>query len=245
MYLTQSKIIKAESFSYIELLAEKSESFKPTHMQILVNNPNSNCLSSYVELCNCTVMGDPQFTNSDGILNIRSRGNSLVFKKMLSVDFSVFGTHVGQGLQLELYNPHYHELEVTVLLKANDLLGSRFVSDKTIKYLFNHFQLKSSSIVKVPLNNITRSGATFKCSNLQINSFKCNSEEIVYPYIKNIFCNGESQFENIDDIKLNSIFFEKLRDFEMKEFPSHGKGTYITLENPYDYDVNCYMTLVG
>lgn len=31
----------------------------------------------------------------------------------------------------------------------------------------------------------------------------------------------------------------------MKEFPPHGKGTFITLENPHDYELDCYMTMVG
>lgn len=248
MYLTKTQTIAPESLHYIELLSEKSESFRPTHIQILVNSLNNlNDFSSYVEICNISVMGDPQFINYDGVTNIRSRGNSLTFKKILPIDFSTFGASAGQGLSISVFNPHLKEVEVNILLKGNpgssDNLGER--GELSRRYLFNHFKL-DHGINNIPLNNITRSGSgKFKCSELQLLSFKTNSNDSLNPIIRNIMVAGESQFENLEDIKLNSIFFEELREFEMKELHFHGKGTYITLENPYDYELNCYMTMVS
>lgn len=247
MYICKSKIINPHDSDFIEILSEKSPTFKPTHLQIHTNYKENNIYSSYVQLCNITVMGEPQLINFDGIANIRSRGNSLVFDRELPVNFSVFGSSPGQGLTIQIVNPHDIDVEVNLLLKgessSEDLLGTHIGPSR--RYLFNHFDLKASSTTKIPLNSVTRSGVKFKSNEFQLLCFKSKTDEWAYPYIDNIMINGESQFENIDEMNLNSIFFKELRSFEMKFFPSHGKGTFITLRNPYDHDLDCYITMIG
>lgn len=143
MYLIKTQTIPCATIGYIELLAEKSEAFRPTHLQILVKEKFTN-KTSFVQICNITVIGEPQLVNFDGVTLIRSRGNSLTFKKETLVNFGVFGASQGQGLTFQLLNPHQKEVEVTVIVRgessSSDLYGQR---KDPINYLFHRFQLKS------------------------------------------------------------------------------------------------------
>lgn len=249
MYLVKTQIINAKCGGSIEVVSEKSKAFEPTHLQILVNEKysNNNYYLSFVEISNITIMGTPQLVNFDGATNSTVRGNSLVFSKEIPVGFGIFGAHNGQGLNIEVVNPHDKDVEVTVLIKGEpseyDSIG--YDVNPSRDFLFNHFQLKAASTNKILINNISRfsSGDSFKFNKFQLICFRSNTLDFDYPYIKNLMVNGESQFENIEDVHLNSTLFKELRNLNLKEFISNNKGTYITLENPSDYELNCYMTL--
>lgn len=249
MYLATSKIIPSRRTSSIEILAEKSVAFCPNSLQIKVNNEKDNSSKSFLEICNVTIIGEPQLINFDGVTNTTNRGNSLVFDEELPINWNIFGASPGQGLNIEVFNPHYYDVRINILLKGeadddNNLLGTPNKSEKSEKFLFNHFRLDPLISTKVPLNIENRYGK-FQCTKFQLLCFKFGTDEYEYPYIENIMINGEYQFENVDNINLNSVFFEKLKDFKMKPFTMFSRGTYLTLKNPCEHELDCYLTMVG
>jgi len=96
-------------------LTSLSRAFFPHLMQMIVRNAKTK-EDSFVEICNVTVMGDPQLINFNGKTDKRQRGTSLVFKEAQNVDFAVFGASDGQGLAFNFANPHSFDIEVTIIL---------------------------------------------------------------------------------------------------------------------------------
>lgn len=241
MYLTKTIKIKAESFGSVELNSEKSKGFKPLNLQIKVNSENDDNHSSYAEICNILVMGENQLASESGVMILDNRGNTFFFNKIRDVDFNYIYPSQGQGLIIELYNPHIYDIEVQILLSGESCPYDKNKSG--IKYLFKYFEIDSKSIKKLPLK-INSYDKLFSVENLQIISYD-DSETDIHPIIKNIIINGESQFENIEDVNISTKFFDDMTPFKMRELPRHSKGTYITLENKENGKIKVYIALVG
>lgn len=91
-----------------------TQSFYPQSLEMIVKN-NKTQENSFVEICNITVMGDPQLINFNGISDITQRGTSLYFKKQKEIDFAVFGSSSGQGLGFSLHNPNSFNVDITFI----------------------------------------------------------------------------------------------------------------------------------
>ena len=117
-HMFETFILKANheptSYSCLELTS-LSGAFFPQSMQMIVKNAKTK-ENSFVEICNITVMGDPQLIGFNGKTDKRQRGTSLTFKEQQDVDFAVFGSSDGQGLTFNFANPHSFDVEVTIIL---------------------------------------------------------------------------------------------------------------------------------
>jgi hypothetical protein len=101
-------------------LTALSGAFSPQSIQMIVRNAKTK-EDSFIEICNVTVMGDPQLINFNGKTNKSQRGTSLVFKEQQDfIDWAVFGSSVGQGLSFDFANPHSFDVEVTIILVGID-----------------------------------------------------------------------------------------------------------------------------
>lgn len=117
-YLIENITLKANhrpnlTKSCIEFTA-LTQSFYPQSLEMIVKNSKTQ-ENSFVEICNITVMGDPQLINFNGASDITQRGTSLYFKKQRDVDFAVFGSSSGQGLGFSLCNPNSFDVDITFI----------------------------------------------------------------------------------------------------------------------------------
>lgn len=91
-----------------------------------------------------------------------------------------------------------------------------------------------------------RAGA-FKPRHLQINVVTENNNYFTNIELCNITCVGNIQLASYgDNSKLNTKYFNQLRDVDFKVFGSSGKlGLIFEFNNPLDEDVLVYITILG
>jgi hypothetical protein len=247
--------------NFIEITA-LSGSFHPQFMQMIVKNAKTK-EDSFVEICNVTVMGDPQLIGFDGQTVKSQRGTSLTYKDQQIIDFSVFGSLEGQGLSFSFANPNSFDVEVTIILVGIDSnvdkIGQRTIGNRL---LFASGDCKSQETTKLKV--LAGRGGAFKARKLRIdvigdvaiNRFgniilKSTSINLVKRPVDitltNISVLGTTQFEyHSDSSKVCTSYFNKYRDIGFKCIGSHEKqGLIFEFYNPSNYDVRVYISLLG
>lgn len=116
--ILRSCTITSESTNEIEICTEQGKAFKPEKMQIHVVGSCDSAVKGFVEICNITVLGNPQLINFSGETRSNLRGHSTYFKNSKNVDFSVIGSSKGQGLVIVFSNPHVIDLKIYIKLEG-------------------------------------------------------------------------------------------------------------------------------
>ena len=91
-----------ESASF-EVLAGRAGAFKPTEIQ-MYGLTESGLKPVQFELLDVTIMGNPQLVNYQGTTVTRDRGLVKFWNTPRPVDWGVFGSSAGQGLQIVVRN---------------------------------------------------------------------------------------------------------------------------------------------
>ncbi len=230
------KKFELEEFSYISLeLLPLFNAAKPISLQIIVVNSKNEL--RYIDLCNITVMGDPQLVNFNGVTDETMRGNSLYFEKEKDIsNFSSFGSSRGQGLLFDLYNPFNEKLKIHFVLKiidsSYDYLGTR---ESSGRFLFAKRTCLANSNKKIKIL-AGRSGA-FKVRKLQMFSFYENDiNQSANLEIENISICRIQQFGYLcEKHSLCSNYFSEPKDVNFSVFGC-GIGNYKTIDD--DEDIN-------
>ena len=218
---------------------------------------------SFVEICNITVMGDPQLIGFNGKTDKSQRGTSLTYKEQQVVDFSTFGSSEGQGLSFQFANPNSFDVEVTIILVGiesnTNAIGQRTIGNRL---LFASGDCKSQESTKLKV--LAGRGGAFKARKLRIdvigdvavNRFgdiisKSTSNNLIKRPVDitltNISVLGTTQFEyHSDSSKVCTSYFSKYRDIGFKCIGSQEKqGFVFEFFNPLNYNVRVYISMLG
>lgn len=245
-FINKSCIISELAYASIELLGFKP--FRPLNLTILVKN-YENDQESFCEINNMTVMGDPQLINFNGITDTSMRGNSVFFSKGFDIsNRTVFGVSAGQGLLIDLSNPHKNKIKVEIILSGwetnSEHLGQLIFTNPN-KILFSKTKCNKNSITKqiIPAGRYS----ALKSNYLQINSFNHNDKSVSNLEILDISVSKKSQIYSLEeDNSLTSSFFFELKPVNFDIFGhSKSKELVITFKNTNDYDIENYITLLG
>lgn len=104
----RSAVIAAGASGSLEALAGRSGAFKPRSAYMVGIADDDPSVNARFEIANITVMGTPQLINFDGVTNVNNRGLTDFYNLQCMpqpVDWDVFGSSQGQGLQIEVVNP--------------------------------------------------------------------------------------------------------------------------------------------
>lgn len=242
-YICKTIVITSDAIYNIDLRSLHA-AFKPSKLTIRTTEVGSNT-ETFCEVCNVTVMGDPQLINFSGVLDGSLRGNSIVFSNELDVsNWSVFGTYPGQGLILDIRNPHPNkEIKVEILMSGYSVKGESLgqnLSTETSKLLFSKITCKANDITKVKI--LAGRGSAFSPNFMQMNHFEKGTLEIV-----DISVLKKQQIEFLTETSSLSIdHFSKLRPVKFDTFgSSENRGLEITFKNNFSFDIINYITLLG
>ena len=247
---------------FIELTA-LSGAFHPQFMQMIVKNAKTK-EDSFVEICNVTVMGDPQLIGFNGQTDKSQRGTSLTYKDQQVVDFSTFGSSEGQGLSFRFANPNSFDVEVTIILvgidSSVDTIGCNRTTENRLLFASGDCKSQGSTKLKV----LAGRGGAFKARKLRIdvigdvavNRFgeiisKSTSNNLIKKPVgitlTNISVLGTTQFEyHSDSSKVCTSYFSKYRDIGFKCIGSQEKqGFVFEFFNPLNYNVRVYISMLG
>lgn len=244
-YICKSFKLKANCYASVELTS-LIKGFRP--QKLIIKVTNSMNIETFCEICNITVMGDPQLTNFNGVTDDSMRGNSILFENGLDVsNWSIFGASPGQGLVIDFGNPHVFDIKVEILLSGwetkSDYLGM-FVNTNKNKILFAKVKCNANEITKV--NILAGRRSAFKANYLQINHF--NTRQNIYGItdINNISVLNKQQFDYLDENNISTTHFEKMKQVSFDAFSEiKGKGLDISFDNKSEFEVVNYITLLG
>ena len=252
------KHIELSEFSHFSLeLLPLFNAANPISLQITVINSKNE--TRYIDICNITVMGDPQLLNFNGVTDFSMRGTSLYFEKEKDVsNFSIFGSSRGQGLFFDLYNPFNEKLKVHFVLKIKDAPNNEIgCKDSFGRFLFAKRVCDANSVKKIKIL-AGRSGA-FKIRQLQINSFYENDIiQTANLEIENISICRVQQFGYLcEKHSLCSNYFSESKNVNFNVFGC-GVGNHTKIDDEEDInalefimrnETNCnivtYFTLFG
>lgn len=86
------------------LRGKKITGFKPREIQISVRNLKNDFILNKIEICDIRVMGAPQLLEYSDTPEIR--GLTSFFEQRSFIDWSIFFSKEGAGLQITLNNPY-------------------------------------------------------------------------------------------------------------------------------------------
>jgi hypothetical protein len=242
-YICKSVILKSNQIVALEILSIY-KNLRPSKLTIKVTEKNSN-IESFCEICNVHVLGDPQLLNFNGVTNASLRGISLIFSNELDIsNWGIFGGSAGQGLILDVYNPHEKEIKIEILISGwttkSEYLGQRVTDTNDNRLLFSKINCSANAITKLKLF-AGRAGA-FKINSLQMNCNENNNLEIV-----DISILKKQQIDYLNEFSsLSTSYFSKFRPIKFDIFgSSEHKGLEISFKNNNSFDIVNYITLLG
>lgn len=100
--------VAAGATATVEALAGRAGAFKPRAVYMIGIGDDDPSVNARFEILNVTVMGTPQLINYDGTTVAANRGITDFFNLQCMpqpVDWQVFGSSAGQGLQIAIRNP--------------------------------------------------------------------------------------------------------------------------------------------
>lgn len=245
-YICKSLQITANSFVSLEITS-LVRAFRPSNLAIKVIS-DKIMAKEFIEICNVTVMGDPQLTNFNGLTDASMRGSSLIFENGLDIsNWSIFGASPGQGLVIDFANPHNFDIKVELLLSGwetkSDYLGMLVDTNKN-KILFAKIKCDPNKITKT--NILAGRRSAFKANNLQINHFSESGNYYAVTNLNNVSVLNKQQFDYLDENNISTTHFEKMKPVNFDAFSEiKGKGLDISFHNKSEYEVINYITLLG
>lgn len=242
-YICKSLILEPNTKTTVEICSLFT-AFRPSTLKIKVINMVDHS-ETFCEILNVSVMGDPQVCSFSGISDLSMRGNSLVFENERDVsEWAIFGSSFGQGLTIDIFNPHSAEIKIEMLLTGWET-NTNYIGMCLPDYYANKFIFSRVECVK---NKITtahvlagRSGA-FKPKYLQIISNNGKDLEIV-----DITVLRKQQIDYLDESNsLSSNHFRNMKKVNFDVFgASNRQGLEIKFKNNNYYNVTNYITVVG
>lgn len=242
-YICKSFILSPNTNASAELIA-LIKAIRPCKLTIRVTDIVQN-IETFCEILNVSVMGDPQLSNFNGTTDKSMRGTSIFFENEQDVsEWSIFGAHFGQGLIIDVYNPHSTEIKVEILLKGwetkSSFVGTHISKNIYYKFLFSRVECLANKITKVQIL-AGRQGA-LKPKYLQINTFNKNITEII-----DISVLKKQQIDYLDENNtLNPNHFITLKSINFDIFgESKTKGLDITFKNNTSETIVHYISIIG
>ncbi len=241
-YICKSAILKPNQIYNIELLSLYS-AFRPSKLTIRTTEIESN-IETFCEICNVTVMGEPQIISFNGVTDNSQRGNSLIFSNELDIsNWSLFGGSAGQGLILDISNPHEKEVRIEILITGwnakSSNLGEKVYTNNN-KLLFSKIKCKPNNITKLKI--LAGRGSAFTPNFIQMNHSEKGILEII-----DISVLKRQQIDFLtENSSLSTNYFSKLRPVKFDIFgSSENRGLEITFKNNNSHDIVNYITLLG
>jgi len=239
-YICKSFELKPESTASVEILS-LIKAFRSSRVTIKTTDLVSN-RETFCEICNVTVLGEPQLVSFNGVTDASLRGSSLLFSDLDVSNWGIFGCSPGQGLIIDITNPHKSRIKIEILISGwetkSSYLCSRIWTTNKNRIAFSKITVVKNSISVMKIF-AGRSGA------IKPNFWKIQSDKSLK--ITNISVLKKQQIHFINEnSEISSDFFSNLSKISIDSFGScDSQGLEISFKNEYDYDVEVYVSILG
>lgn len=239
-YICKSFDLKPKSTASVEILS-LIKAFRSSKITIKATDLLSN-KETFCEICNVTVLGEPQLVSFNGVTDSSLRGSSLLFSDLDVSNWGIFGCSPGQGLIIDVCNPHESQIKIEILIsgwetKSSYLCNRVWITNKN-RIAFSKINVAKNSISVMKIF-AGRSGA------LKPNFWKIQSDKSLK--ITNILVLKKQQIRFVNEnSEISSDLFSNLSKINIDSFGScDSQGLEISFKNEYDYDVEVYVSILG
>lgn len=239
-YICKSFDLKSKSTASVEILS-LIKTFRSSKITIKTTNLVSN-KETFCEICNITVLGEPQLVSFNGITDASLRGSSLLFSDLDVSNWGIFGCSPGQGLIIDICNPHEFQIKIEIFISGwetkSSYLCNRIWTTNKNRIVFSKITAAKNSVSVMKVFS-GRSGA------LKPNFWKIQSDKLLK--ITNISVLKKQQIRFVNEIsEISSNFFSNLSKINIDSFGScDSQGLGISFRNEYDYDIEVYVSILG
>lgn len=239
-YICKSFNLKPNSIANVEILS-LIKAFRSSKITIKTTNLVSN-KETFCEICNITVLGEPQLVSFNGVTDASLRGSSLLFSDLDVSNWGIFGCSPGQGLIIDVCNPHESQIKIEIFISGwetkSSYLCNRIWANNKNRIAFSKINAAKNSISVMKIF-AGRSGA------LKPNFWKIQSDKSLK--ITNVSVLKKQQIRSVNEnSEISSNFFSDLSKINIDSFGScDSQGLEISFKNEYDCDVEVYVGILG